>query len=500
MTIMEKKSRLGRAAAGLLAAALTLGMAGFAGTTAASAADAKYETYDFQLSGLPTHNDSVKTSALGIVAVNSDKDVPKAVLNDGTATKDAHTTETKYVGVKPGEYTVTYTATGDQQKTAQVGMYTGSATTDGIFHSNGRYSSFSLAVKGYESSTTVESKKVNLSPAGAYLTVLGGDKTGTIHLTSTTPSQPDPQPTTKSVSIIDEQGETLTAGTLTVGVELGLSAKVTNVDKDYFTWGLTQTDKVIEFVDNGANPKTDVRVKALKAGTAKVTLTGRTGTAAEGLSATLTITVKEKQETKPVDPLAKFNDKERAYLEASYWVLPSQTDTSKGFDGWSPTKTVYTKLTATDLKGLKNSVPNYSVQDADALFHYIGATGRDEGGAYYATYKNGKKVGLGADYDTQTVTYTGRESGATITYVFTMLDKVVLPGSNTPNKGGETDTTKKPAADTTAKKPAPAATTTNANAVKSNGLAKTGADVTTGVVAMLVLLGAGAALTLRKRA
>ncbi|NEG95918.1 hypothetical protein CS006_00280 [Bifidobacterium primatium] len=505
MTIMEtKKRRLGRAAAGLLAAALTIGMAGFTGTAAASAAE-NTTTYDFNLSGLPAHNDLMKTSALGIVAVNSEKDVPTAVLNNGTTTKDDHTVETKYVGVKPGEYNVTYTATGDQQKTIQVGMYSGSATSDGIFHSSGQYSHFSLSIKGYNANTAVESEKVDLSPAGAYLTILGGDKVGTIHLTSTTPSQPDPQPT-KSASIVGKDGEAFADNktTLTVDDELGLSAKLKNSNKADFEWGLTQADKYIGFVDMGASPATDIRIKALKAGTATVSLTGKKSTAAEGVSATLTITVNPKKEDpKPVDPLAGFSAKERAYLEASYWYFNTQADSSKGFDGWSPKTTIYTKLA--DLNGLKNSVPGYSAQDGDALFHYTGANGKDQGGYHATTYKNGKKVTFSDDYDTKVVIYTGRDSGATIKYVFTTLDKVVLPNGNnsgtTPNSGKDNPAAK-PSGDTTKK---PAATTNGTNTAtngtaKASGLAKTGADVTGGIVAMLTLLGAGAALMLRKRA
>ncbi|PWG59711.1 hypothetical protein [Bifidobacterium catulorum] len=504
MTTWTKTSRIARAAAGLLAAALTVGMAGFAGTTAASAAEPTYQTYDFALSGLPTHNDGLKSSSLGIVAVNSDKDVPTAVLNNGTTTKDKHTTETKYVGVKPGEYNVTYTATGDQLKTAQVGMYPGSRTADGIFTSDpnaGKYSSFSLTVKGNQSGTSVESKTVDLK-AGAYLTVLGNEKGGTIHLTATTPTEP----AAKSAAIVGKDGNGFTNNTTTLKVneELGLSAKLENVDKADFDWAIEQTDKVLEFVDMGANPATDVRVKAVKAGKATVTLTGKKGTAAEGVSAKLTVTVtatEPEQPTQPKDVLSGFSAAERTYLETSYWTFPEQQDTSKGFDGWAATTTVYTKLTDAQLKGLHNSVPGYSAQDAEKLFHYTAANGTDQGGAKFAVYKNGKAVRSYDDFDTQTVTYTGRESGATVTYVFTTLDKVVLEQNNNNGNNGQ-----KPNGETNDKKPAVNAgkTTTpttgnNANAPKSNALAKTGTNVAAGVVAALALLGVGGALMLRRR-
>lgn len=487
MTTWMKTSRIARAAAGLLAAALTVGIAGFAGTTAASAAEPTYQTYSFELSGLPTHNDIMKTSALGIVAVNSDKDVPKAVLNDGTTTK--HTIETKYVGVKPGEYNVTYTATGDQLKTAQVGMYPGSRTVDGIFTSDpdaGKYSSFSLTVKGNQSGNTVESKTVDLK-AGAYLSVLGNAKGGTIHLTATTPTEP----AAKSAAIVGKDGNGFTNNTTTLKVneELGLSAKLENVDKADFDWDIEQTDKVLEFVDMGANPATDVRVKAKKAGTATVTLTGKKGTAAEGVSAKLTVTVTADQPTQPEQPkdvLSGFSKAERVYLEASYWTFPEQQDTSKGFDGWAATTTVYTKLTDAQLKGLHNSVPGYSAQDAEKLFHYTAANGTDQGGAKYAVYKDGKTVRSYDDFDTQTVTYTGRESGATVTYVFTTLDKVVLEQNNNNGDNGQ-----KPNGETNDKKPV--------NAPKSNALAKTGANVAAVVAAAAILLGVGGALMLRRR-
>ena len=503
MTTWTKTSRIARAAAGLLAAALTVGMAGFAGATAASAAEPTYQTYSFELSGLPTHNDGLKSSALGIVAVNSDKDVPTAVLNNGTTTKDKHTTETKYVGVKPGEYNVTYTATGDQLKTAQVGVYPGSRTTDGIFTSDptaGQYTSFSLTIKGNQSGTNVESETVDLK-AGAYLTVLGNEKGGTIHLTATTPTQP----ATKTAAIVDKNGNGFTNNktTLKVNEELGLSAKLENVNKTDIEWDIeqTDTDKVLEFVDMGADPATDVRVKAKKAGEAIVTLTGKKGTAAEGVSAKLTVTVTADQPTQPKDVLSGFSAAERTYLETSYWTFPEQQDTSKGFDGWAATTTVYTKLTDAQLKGLHNSVPGYSAQDAEKLFHYTAANGTDQGGAKFAVYKNGKAVHSYDDFDTQTVTYTGRESGATVTYVFTTLDKVVLEqnnnnGNNNQKPNGETND-KKPAVN--AGKTTTPTTGNNANAPKSNALAKTGTNVAAGVVAALALLGVGGALMLRRR-
>lgn len=142
------------------------------------------------------------------------------------------------------------------------------------------------------------------------------------------------------------------------------------------------------------------------------------------------------------NPLDKFSAEEKAYLEANYFTFPSTTDTSKGFDGWNPSVTEYTGLKTTDVDGLHNSNSKYEVvKDGDALFHYTGASGKDESGAKVAIWSNGATAHAGEKYDTRTVTYTGRKSGASITYVFTTLSKVNVPGVNdSGTTGGATNT------------------------------------------------------------
>lgn len=122
------------------------------------------------------------------------------------------------------------------------------------------------------------------------------------------------------------------------------------------------------------------------------------------------------------DPLAKFSTAERKYLETQFFVYPSQKETTKPFDGWSPSKLVYTKVPVKDLQNIQHQAPGYSAQDAEKLFHYTIA-GEDQGGALISTYYKGVKTRAGEQFDTKTITYTGRESGATVTYVWTSLDK-----------------------------------------------------------------------------
>ncbi|TPF96314.1 hypothetical protein EP30_08340 [Bifidobacterium sp. UTCIF-39] len=339
MTFMGSKTGLiGKLAAGALALATIVGMAGFVGPTASAA---EPDTYTFDLSKVPAEARSGLSGSLGIVAVNDPKDTPKAV--NPTDYNQPYTVETQYVGVKPGKYTITYEApeNSNYRRAANGGFYATSETDkNGIFQPglNHNYEPISIYASW---ATPIDNKPLDKSkdvtlPAGAFLTFTGGLpndtlKAGTLKLVRTdggdTPNPPAP---TKSLNIVgaDNKAFDNNATTLKLNDELKLNAKAENLASKDLKWTITSegADKVIEPVDQGANPTADYQVKAMKAGKATVTVT------ADGLTATLTVTVPANEQTKPNDtnkPGTNDNGNKPNNGNNNGAVKPNDTNTNK---------------------------------------------------------------------------------------------------------------------------------------------------------------------------
>lgn len=336
MTFMGSKTGLiGKLAAGALALATIVGMAGFVGPTASAA---EPDTYTFDLSKVPAEARSGLSGNLGIVAVNDPKDTPKAV--NPTDYNQPYTVETQYVGVKPGKYTITYEApeNSNYRRAANGGFYATSETDkNGIFQPglNHNYEPISIYASWAtptDNKPLDKSKDVTL-PAGAFLTFTGGLpndtlKAGTLKLVRTdggdTPNPPAP---TKSLNIVgaDNKAFANNATTLKLNDELKLNAKAENLASKDLKWTITSegADKVLEAVDQGANPTADYQVKAMKAGKATVTVT------ADGLTATLTVTVPANEETKPNEPNKPgTNDNGNKPNDNNGAVKPNDTNTN----------------------------------------------------------------------------------------------------------------------------------------------------------------------------
>ena len=131
-------------------------------------------------------------------------------------------------------------------------------------------------------------------------------------------------------------------------------------------------------------------------------------------------------------PLAGFTDEEKAYLTGVFKVLDAgvQDDTANIFDA---SKTLYlnVKGAAGQLIRTSGNIPS-----EDALFSYTGVNGKTQTGHKTTWYKDGVETNAD-DHDTEVLTFTGTESGKTVSYTFTTLDHD--PFKTTPSDPGKTD-------------------------------------------------------------
>lgn len=132
------------------------------------------------------------SGTLGIVALDDLSKTPKPV--NPADNKQPHTVADQYQGIKPGRYTITYTAVNDedatkrQQPTVNGTWYSASATTDGIFGSavGSQNKPVAVAADWYKPELTGKQVPTSVTidmPAGSFMNLEGGSKSGILHLT-----------------------------------------------------------------------------------------------------------------------------------------------------------------------------------------------------------------------------------------------------------------------------------------------------------------------------
>lgn len=132
------------------------------------------------------------SGTLGIVALDDLSKTPKPV--NPADNKQPHTVADQYQGIKPGRYTITYTAVNDedatkrQQPTVNGTWYSASTTTDGIFGSavGSQNKPVAVAADWYKPELTGKQVPTSITidmPAGSFMNLEGGSKSGILHLT-----------------------------------------------------------------------------------------------------------------------------------------------------------------------------------------------------------------------------------------------------------------------------------------------------------------------------
>ncbi|MBT1161741.1 excalibur calcium-binding domain-containing protein [Bifidobacterium sp. SO1] len=244
--------------------------------------------YDFDLSKVPPQAGAKLGGSLGIVAVNSDKDVPTA-MNPTDRKNNPYTVQTQYVGVKPGTYKITYTA--DQSKkqlgAANGGWYTGSTVDkQGVFgpSNTAKYESFQVETdwwKPADGSKPITEKTITL-PAGAFITMVGDTDLGVLHLEQVKDSVTD----TNKPGDNNTKPEQTTQVTLTVTGAASKTVKDLNMPAGDWTASWKAADakkpegKVVigsRMDAKGVIADTDVLYTATVAKDGKITFVGKDG-------------------------------------------------------------------------------------------------------------------------------------------------------------------------------------------------------------------------------